>query len=168
MPPTRLVRYCCESLKEGGGDGRTVITGVRWAESTRRANTRSGLEIYNGNKTRTLEDPDNPKNEKLLRICPTKGKHIVNPIIDWTDEDVWEFIHKFDVPYCKLYDEGYTRLGCIGCPMSTHATEELERYPKYKENYLKAFDRMLEQRRGKGKKTTWENPEEVMRWWLSQ
>lgn len=168
MPPTRLVRYCCESLKEGGGDGRTVITGVRWAESTRRANTRSGLEIDNGNKTRTLEDPDNPKNEKLLRICPTKGKHIVNPIIDWTDEDVWEFIHKFDVPYCKLYDEGYTRLGCIGCPMATRAAEELERYPKYKENYLKAFDRMLEHRREKGKKTTWETPEEVMRWWLRQ
>ena len=35
-PPTRLARYCCEVLKEGGGEGRTVATGVRWAESTNR------------------------------------------------------------------------------------------------------------------------------------
>ena len=36
MPPTRLVRYCCSSLKESGGDGRLTVTGVRWAESTNR------------------------------------------------------------------------------------------------------------------------------------
>jgi len=38
MPPTRLVRYCCERLKEGGGEGRFKITGVRQAESTKRKN----------------------------------------------------------------------------------------------------------------------------------
>lgn len=36
MPPTRIVRYCCEVLKESGGEGRFVVTGVRWAESARR------------------------------------------------------------------------------------------------------------------------------------
>ena len=168
MPPTRLVRYCCDKLKEGGGNGCTVITGVRWAESVRRANQRAGLEIADNSKLRKLVDPDNPENEKLMRICPTKGKHILNPIIDWADDEVWEFIHKYDVPYCKLYDEGYTRLGCIGCPMSTKAAEELNRYPKYKEHYLKAFERMLKERENRGKDTEWETPEEVMRWWLGQ
>ena len=38
MPPTRIVRYCCDRLKERGGQGRFVITGVRWAESSRRKN----------------------------------------------------------------------------------------------------------------------------------
>lgn len=42
MPPTRRMRYCCEKLKEGGGVGRFVLTGVRWAESSRRATTRGG------------------------------------------------------------------------------------------------------------------------------
>ena len=37
MPPTRLVRYCCEELKERGGLGRLKITGVRKAESRARA-----------------------------------------------------------------------------------------------------------------------------------
>ena len=36
IPPTRLARYCCKSLKEDSGDGRLTITGVRWAESSNR------------------------------------------------------------------------------------------------------------------------------------
>ena len=36
MPPTRIVRYCCQALKEQGGRGRLKVTGVRWDESTRR------------------------------------------------------------------------------------------------------------------------------------
>jgi phosphoadenosine phosphosulfate reductase len=74
----------------------------------------------------------------------------VNPIINWTDSDVWEFIRKYNVPYCELYDRGYTRLGCIGCPMSTKAGEELAAYPKIREAYLRAFARMIENRKEKG------------------
>lgn len=47
MPPTRTVRYCCECLKETGGKGRVVVTGVRWDESVRRKNTR-GLAMRCG------------------------------------------------------------------------------------------------------------------------
>ena len=36
--PTRIIRYCCEELKEVGGKGRTVVTGIRWAESINRRN----------------------------------------------------------------------------------------------------------------------------------
>jgi len=46
MPPTRWVRYCCSELKENGGDGRFVVTGVRWAESSRRKNTRASTEVF--------------------------------------------------------------------------------------------------------------------------
>lgn len=118
IPPTRRIRYCCEVLKEGGGKGRFVITGVRWAESARRKNSRAGLEINAYSTKRELADPDNPDNEKMTRYCPTKGRHILNPIIDWDDGDVWEFIRRFDIPYCELYDQGYTRLGCIGLKMT--------------------------------------------------
>lgn len=37
MPPTRIVRYCCSALKEGGNKNRMISTGVRWAESTKRS-----------------------------------------------------------------------------------------------------------------------------------
>lgn len=169
MPPTQIVRYCCQYLKESGGEGRFTVTGVRWAESNKRRN-RAGLELSNGTKTgkRLKMDPDNPENEELARYCPTKGQHILNPIIDWLDEDVWEFIRKYNIPYCKLYDQGCTRLGCIGCPMSTKAAKELERYPKFKQNYLKAFSRMLSEREKAGMPTKWQTPEDVMNWWLQK
>ena len=68
MPPTRLARYCCEHLKEGGGIGRVVMTGVRWAESSKR------------------------KQRKVVESCFRKQvKYYVNPIIDWTDKDVWQY-----------------------------------------------------------------------------
>lgn len=166
MPPTRLVRYCCAELKEGGGEGRFVVTGVRWAESAKRK-TRGGLEVDNGTKRRSIEDADNPENSKMVRFCPTKGKHILNPIIDWTDDEVWEFIHEFNVPYCELYDKGFKRLGCIGCPMSTRKAKELELYPTYKRAYLRAFDKMLNNIEDKSK-MTWECAQDVMDWWLER
>lgn len=46
MPPTRLVRYCCQVLKEGGGDGRFTVTGVRWAESRSRRANQGEVTIY--------------------------------------------------------------------------------------------------------------------------
>lgn len=165
MPPTRLMRYCCQELKEHGGEGRFTVTGVRWAESVRRRQNRGGLEIDNGSKIRNFADPDNPDNEKLARYCPTKGKHVLNPIIDWSNDDVWEFIREHEIPYCKLYDNGYKRLGCIGCPMSTHQAEELDRYPKYKQAYIRAFDRMIAAFTDKSR-VNWKSGEEVYRWWI--
>lgn len=170
MPPTRMVRYCCDVLKESGGKGRFVITGVRWAESSRRKNSRAGLELnaYAGKDKIILDDPDNPSNEKMAYTCPTKGRHILNPIIDWDDAEVWEFIKTYNIPYCKLYDEGFKRLGCIGCPMSSNAKAELDRYPKFKQAYLRAFGRMLKAREDVGLETKWGTPEEVMDWWLTK
>lgn len=166
VPPTRLMRYCCGSLKETGGKGRFTVTGVRWAESGKRKTTRAGLEVEAGKKNRVHADADNPDNERMVRHCPTKGKHILNPIIDWTDGEVWEFIREYNIPYCKLYDEGYKRLGCIGCPMSNHAKEDLDRYPKFKKAYLRAFQRMLEN--PAIDKTVWKTAEDVMEWWLGR
>lgn len=50
MPPTRLVRYCCQELKESGGDGRFTVTGVRWAESSNRKNNQGAVTIFKANK----------------------------------------------------------------------------------------------------------------------
>lgn len=143
IPPTRLMRYCCAELKEGGGYGRFVVTGVRWAESARRANSRSFVEIGNNKNSIKFLNNDNDEARQFTESCYRKKKTILNPIINWTTEDVWEFIRKYNVPYCKLYDEGYTRLGCIGCPMNVAAaTELLQKYPTYRKAYITAFGKM--------------------------
>lgn len=169
MPPTRIVRYCCSFLKETQGRGRFVVTGVRWAESTRRNATRAGLELSDNNTSkRELLDPDNDR-ERLAGICQAKAQRFLNPIIDWETADVWEFIKAEGLRYCSLYDEGFTRLGCVGCPMAPKekTDNEFTRWPKYKTAYLKAFDRMLSERKKRGMPTEWETPEAVMGWWLN-
>lgn len=120
-PPLRMHRYCCEVLKEGGGKGRRVVTGIRWAESSRRSKRGYVEECF-------------------------KDKHriYVHPIIDWTDEDVWEYIKGREIEYCSLYDEGFKRLGCIGCPMNTKISESFDRWPRYKGKYIAAIQKGID------------------------
>lgn len=91
MPPTRLVRYCCQELKETGGIGRFVITGVRWAESTRRKKTRNLIEYQNKSRNKAMST-DNIADAPMFKFCHDYHKKILNPIIDWTDAEAWEFI----------------------------------------------------------------------------
>jgi len=146
MPPTRIIRYCCEYLKERGGDGRAVLTGIKHTDS--HARRRSGF----------------------TRSCKKGGKVLVHPLLRWNDDEVWEYIKARGIEYCRLYDEGFKRLGCVGCPMTRPAVQrrEFERWPKIKAAYLRAFGRMLIERKRKGKQTTWDTPEDVMAWWLGE
>lgn len=163
MPPTRIVRYCCKYLKEDGGEGRDKITGVRWAESSRRRRRWGGIQLQDKDKTNI--DPDN-MDEDMVRYCMQSKGFVLNPIIDWDDDEVWEFIKRFNVPYCELYDKGYKRLGCIGCPMNTNKEEELNRYPKFKQAYIRAFDRMIKSHQKK--ENNWEKGEDVYKWWVER
>lgn len=110
---------------------------------------------------------DNDDSKLLVDHCYRTTKTLVNPIIEWEDEDVWEFLNGNGIEHCCLYDEGFKRLGCIGCQMAGRKGMEraFARWPKYKTMYLKAFDRMLEIRKQKGLEITWKTPEEVMEWW---
>jgi phosphoadenosine phosphosulfate reductase len=171
MPPTRLVRYCCAYFKEPGGAGRFVITGVRWAESVKRKNNRALVELNAYTKYQVMINELSMEAMKLIKEIKIRSscKHILNPIIDWTKQEVWDFIRQRNIEYCKLYDEGFDRLGCIGCPMSGPMGMEFEfaKYPKYEQAYLRAFARMIEERKKRGLESEWKTPEEVMEWWIS-
>ena len=108
---------------------------------------------------------DNVDSRRMIEQCYMMTKTVLNPIIDWTDEEVWEFIHEYNVPYCKLYDEGFKRIGCVGCPMGNNGTE-LEKFPEFKKLYLKAFERMLKVRKTKGREDEWTTAKEVYDWWV--
>ena len=168
MPPTRIVRYCCQHLKENGGKGRLKVTGVRWEESVRRRKSHSEVTFPDKKAKRTLAKElseqdfsstpqggavlrmDNRENARIVEMCYKNHTTLINPIIDWTTEEVWEFIKEYEVPYCSLYDEGFKRLGCIGCPMGSKAQrlKEFERWPKYYNLYMIAFEKMIQNRGG--------------------
>ena len=104
----------------------------------------------------------------MVEQCYKQSKTVLNPIIDWTDGEVWEFINEYNVPYCKLYDEGYKRIGCIGCPMGTveHRKAEFKRYPKYEQAYIRAFEKMINERNWGGFQTDWEHGSDVLAWYI--
>lgn len=127
--PTRKVRWCCSVLKEqAGGRGSTVILGVRSAESAKRAN-RPVFQTYD-------------------------GKNLLNPIIDWSDSDVWDFIHSQKLKYPSVYNEGSKRVGCILCPLACRARriKEYEKYPKHVKALEMAVDKYLEEKRREEKR----------------
>lgn len=167
FPPTRRIRYCCSELKEYGGKGRFVVTGVRWEESTRRKTWSRALVKSAKKEQDIILLNDNNEKRRGVEHCVMKGKYILNPVLDWTQEDVWAFLHQIDAGHCELYDCGFSRIGCIGCPMASIRKREfeLERYPGYKRAYLRAFGRMLAARE-KERETQWKDAGEVYDWWL--
>lgn len=119
MPPLRTHRYCCEWLKERNTPNSFIITGIRWQES-------------NNRKKRAMIETSY-KSEKVKYI---------HPIIDWTEDDVWEYIRENNLLYCSLYDEGFKRLGCVLCPMKTAKQRlyETKRFPQITQRWIKAFE----------------------------
>lgn len=173
MPPTRLVRYCCEVLKEGGGRGRMITTGVRWSESVKRKNNRGIYEInHRDREKRIILMNDNDEKRMDFESCSLKAKRVCNPIIDWKDKDVWDYIESEHITTNPLYQCGFTRVGCIGCPMAgKHGRErEFLRYPTYKRAYIRAFDRMMKERIRRGVvQGSWRMGTtgiDVFHWWI--
>lgn len=83
------------------------------------------------------------------------------------------FLHYYGCKSNPLYECGFNRIGCIGCPMAgKHRYVQFERYPKYKQNYITAFDRMLERRKQFGRtakmKMSWQTGQDVFRWWMGE
>ena len=167
MPPTRLMRYCCAVLKEGGGKDRFIATGVRWAESTARKR-RGGLEVLTSKpQSNLILSNDNDEDRRLFETCQLKGKRVVNPIIDWKDNEVMDYAAVEKIPMNPLYCEGFHRVGCVGCPMaSKNRIMEFARYPRIKAAYIRAFDRMLEERRKRSLPCQWQSGVDVFHWWM--
>lgn len=184
MPPTRVNRYCCEVFKERCGKDRLTVTGVRWAESSRRKSIADAVVIHSTARQSAryqeqaggeinkygglMLNNDNDVSRKLVESCYKKHTTVLNPIIDWSDKDIWDFIKAEGIPYCSLYDEGMSRLGCIGCPMATTHERERDflRWPTYKKAYIRAFEKMLNERKAKGKESKWQTGKDVFNWWM--
>lgn len=150
MPPTRVIRYCCEHLKEKSGDG-IIVTGVRKSESNKRSKRKIFEPCY--------------KNSKKLYL---------NPILNWSNSDVWQYIKENNLAYCSLYDEGFGRIGCIGCPKTgkKQRLKEFERWPQYEKAYKKAFEIAIKKRIEKGKEYNgnyikWKTAEDMFNWWMN-
>lgn len=145
FPPTRICRYCCQEFKERNtcprGKSVLTLTGVRKAESPKR------------------------RGRGKYETCQIDRRvEFYHPLIDWTDEQLWTVIDDNHIPYCCLYDEGFDRIGCVGCPLtsSRKIKREFERWPNFEKAYLWSFEKMLEGRQF----DKWKNAYDVMEWYI--
>lgn len=170
FPPTRLQRYCCQICKEDSYRDRFITTGVRWAESTKRKNNRGVFENFTRDPNKKIiMNNDNDEKRMLFEICTLKGKRICNPIVDWQDRDVWEYIRCERLLVNPLYDMGFHRVGCLGCPMAgKNRWIEFRLFPTYERAYIRAFGKMLEVIHASGVKTKWKTPSDVFSWWMEE
>ena len=132
MVPTRFRRWCCSEYKHTKGPkGCTRILGIRIDESAKR--------------------------KKNYPTCVAKkpaGRKELYPIRLWHDDDVWKFIREYKVAYCSLYDEGFERLGCVGCPLSSvaHRQMEFDRWPYFERMWREACEFVERERERENRK----------------
>jgi phosphoadenosine phosphosulfate reductase len=139
MLPIRQIRYCCGYLKEYAGAGEVVLTGVRREESNKR---------------------------KTYDYIARKGDKIeIRPLLEWTEKDIWNYIDDNKLVYPKFYDDGFKRLGCVGCPMATPKQKMIEFSiePNIKKAYIKTIQKLIDI----GKFSDFIDAEEVFDWWIS-
>lgn len=162
--PTMNVRWCCADFKEGAGAGKVTLIGVRAAESTRRAK-RHEVEVssrkFSGDldgfdawskeqiekkmsktKRKINEDEFSINTDNKVRCINGKDSILISPIFQWTEADVWYFLNEIvNVPHCELYDMGYTRIGCILCPMASKKSKlkDIKMFPHAKRGWIRAI-----------------------------
>lgn len=142
--PTVQMAYCCNDYKHNYKYvDKCSIVGVRKAESFNRRK-RTAFEIKNKTllkKNKALID------EYFTENCQSIGTASViqlKPIIDWSDDNVWDYIRKYKLPVNPEY-KTLKRVGCIICPKAnfTSNAESLLKYPKLIDAFIMA--------RGKGR-----------------
>ena len=167
--PTMRVRWCCAQFKESAGAGKVTLIGVRAAESARRAK-RNEVEVksrkFSGDlegfdawsqaeiekkmakaKRKLNEDEFSLNTDNEVRCINGKDSILISPIFKWTEYDVWYFLNEIvKVPHCELYDMGYTRIGCILCPMSSMKSKlrGMKMFPHVKRGWIKAIKAIRE------------------------
>lgn len=137
MLPTRRYRYCCDILKETTGKNRFISTGVR-ADESRNRSDRKMFTIYSSSVNHRIyhdiehvaEVYDDAQKYPEVYDCKyitslKKNKtSMVNPIVEWNVVDIWNYIKDNNVEVCNLYDMGYDRVGCVGCPLASQRKRE--------------------------------------------
>lgn len=164
--PTMRFRWCCAEFKEKSGAGKVTLIGIRREESARRAKRQEVSVTIKGKRTEETFDQWSEHEEQMVTCVGGKDKILVSPILQWTVKDVWEFLNVNGIPHCELYDEGYTRIGCICCPMSQYRqkVKEIRRWPHVKRNWIKTIQYLKANRNSKHAE---ESADMNFRWWIS-
>ena len=139
--------WCCDGYKESYHPQGVMITGIRAEESNKRADRREFEENYRHT-----------------------GRWYLNPIIGWASDEIWNYIRNNGIPYCKLYDMGWKRIGCLFCPNATPREKAMHarHYPGYERAFRRAFRALYARRKEQGRDSVdrWASGDEMFEWWI--
>ena len=163
MPPTRFVRYCCAMLKEASNPNRLCSLGVREDESagrqgrdtfTIRGKTKKDAKFYSLDHAEEVFIESNEMQDEvfdctLITNMKQNNDVMINPIYKFTEQNIWEYVKQNNIEMNPLYEMGYKRVGCVGCPLATYENKlkEFSDFPTYKQSYINAFEKMLQERK---------------------
>jgi phosphoadenosine phosphosulfate reductase len=115
--PSFKRRWCCDEYKESRGPLNCVwVVGERREESPAR------------------------KKQPMVGLHKRSRRVFIRPLANWDSEFLWDFIRSEKLPYPNLYDDGFKRLGCVGCPLIGRADKEKEfaRWPNIAQRWREA------------------------------
>lgn len=99
-------KECCR-IRKVEPLGRALAGNKSWVTGQRRAQSAT--------RTSLMVEEDDPAH------LMTK----FNPLADWSEEDIWNYIHDNDVPYNALHDQGYPSIGCEPCTRAIEPGEDV-------------------------------------------
>ena len=141
----RGIKWCCTKIKEEPSNSIPIydrVLGIRAEESTVRA--------------------------KYGRINIINKNTQYYPIFNWKEWQIWEFIEKHKLLYPKLYDEGFSRIGCVICPNHHNRHKQYrDRWPKHFECFEKYVRIWWIKRVGQGKTMWYDTVEEFIENWYA-
>lgn len=148
-PPANFSRWCCTTLKKDPSKHVPIkhrIMGQRKEESTRRG-----------------------KYPRVNYFKKTGQTHYY-PILEWNEADIWEFIERHNLEYPSLYDEGFSRIGCVICPFhSSKDGKGQEMYEKRWPRHFKLFEKYVQlwinKRKSQGKEPQYDKASDFVRDW---
>lgn len=165
--PTINRRFCCDRLKERIGAGNVVLTGVRAEESRKRAGY---AQVMIHSRRVEHQGTDQGRNVSWLeqtehQCIKGKDRVMVHPLLEFTAEDIWNYIDMRRLPINPLYEK-CGRVGCMFCPFTSDAQLDFyeKRYPLFKKSILAALEKNLTRR----KQSPFRNAAQLYRWWRSK
>ncbi len=128
-PPGKDYRWCCKITKLVP---LARVSRIKWP-----------MGALNVVGQRAFESLDRAKSPRVWRNRWIPHLLSITPIQEWSQLHIWLYIYKYKLPYNKLYDLGFERLGCYVCPSSTLAEfKEIERvYPEHWNRWINVLEK---------------------------
>lgn len=132
--------YCCNTYKHNAKfiDDASIV-GVRVSESAKRKG-RKVFETKNKTFAKKHKATFGEYFEDRCQGIGAPNKVQLKPIVDWSDDDVWAYIRRYDLPTNPLYADGFKRIGCMICPKADFTSNYamLMKYPKLVDSVINA------------------------------